>query len=57
MNNLNEPLRSCGRLRTLGMMELADCQMEFASQYWWNVRRERRTHNLFFPPHHQDVCK
>jgi hypothetical protein len=35
----NQPLRGSGRLRTLGMMGLADDQIEFASHCWRNVPR------------------
>jgi hypothetical protein len=53
----NEPLRSCRRLRALGMMELADYQIMVDTTCRRDLWCESHGPNPLFPPHHKDVYK
>src|SRR5216683_1129886 len=53
----DEPLWSCGGLWTLGMVQFADYQIEFAPHCWRNIRRESRGRRSLFSPHCKDVEK
>src|SRR6266478_2810679 len=53
----DEPLWSCGGLWTLGMVQLADYQIEFAPHCWRNIRSESPGCRSLFSPHCKDVEK